>query len=237
MIRLLLIAFAFLCISAHVAAEELFERCDKVLENSNYKPLREYLSEHADDYKLCQRLNNREFLYTDYRNVYYCTAENRTLSCAEHHKGTWFPNISLATRFLGKNGKQFVLFRISGLTRGSYGSGYHAFFLLPKNVYERGYQLFWFAGAGESNGLYSDAGGICDNMGEDAEAIVSTGKPFEILNEGQASPVIRFNQERILCSSGDVFRQTLEYTWQGGTFEKTLDKREPMPKREEKPRA
>jgi hypothetical protein len=233
MMRFILIALAVFCLCSHAGAEELFQGCNKVLDNSNHKLLREYLSRHTNEHEMCQRLSNREFLYTDYRNVYYCTAENGILSCAEHNKGTWFPNISMAARFFGKNGKQFVLFRTSRLSKGGFGSGYQAFFLVPKDVNARGYLIFPFAGAGESNGLYSDAGGVCDNMGDDSEAITSTSKPFEILNEGQTSPIVRFNQEITSCKSGEVFRQTLEYTWQDGTFQKTLDKKEPIPKREE----
>lgn len=220
-------------ICTHARAEQLFEVCDNVVDNSNYKPMKEYLSETRKPNNLCQRLTNHEFLYTDNRNIYYCNSRNRPLSCGDHKDGTWFPDTSVARRFSGKNGKKYVLLKTSRLSQGVFGSGYHAFFLVPRNVEPRGYIIFSFAGAGEHNGSYSDGGQVCNNLGDVAEALTSTRVPFEIVNEGQSNPIIRFNQEITMCKTGEVFNQTLEYTWQEGTFQKTIDKKEAVqPKKE-----
>lgn len=222
----LLIALAVSLVCSPARAEELFWECDDVRSYNSYKPLNEYLLKTNEPSNLCQRLNRREFLYTDDRNIYYCKVGNRgVLSCEEHEKSVWYPNLSVAGRFSGKSGKKYVLLRTSMLSRGVFGSGYHAFFLVPKSVNDRGYVIFSFADAGEANGLYSDGGRICDNMGDD-DAVTSMSIPFQVLHEGSNNPTVRFNQEITSCKSGEKSIQTLEYTWQNGGFEKTLDKKE-----------
>ena len=221
----LLIALAVFLVYTPARAEELFKECDDVRSDSSYKPLHDYLSKTNEPSNLCQRLNRREFLYTDDRNIYYCKVDSKgTLSCQEHEESVWYPNLSVAGRFSGKNGKKYVLLRTSRLSHGVFGSGYHAFFLVPKSVNDRGYVIFSFAGAGEVNGSYSDGGQICSNMGDD-DAVASTSIPFQILHQHSSGPTIRFNQEITSCKSGEKSIQTLEYTWQNGGFEKTLDKK------------
>jgi len=218
------VAVSLACIPAR--AEELFRECDEVLSDNSYKPLQEYLSKTSKPSNLCQRLNRREFLYTDDRNFYYCKVDNRgVLSCEEDERGHWYPDLSVAGRFSGKNGKKYVLLKTSRLSHGVFGSGYHAFFLVPKSVNDRGYVIFTFADAGEANGLYSDGGQICSNMGDD-DAVASTSIPFQVLHQHSSGPTIRFNQEITSCKSGEKSIQTLEYTWQNNGFEKTLDKKE-----------
>ena len=223
--RALFIILSILLISSYARGEELFEECERVLNKGAYRLLKEYISKTNEESKLCQRLTDREFLYTDYGNIYYCKAKDVVLSCEQHEEGVRFPDTSVAARFSGRNGKKYILLKTSTLSGGVFGSGYHAFFLVPKTVNERGYDIFQFVGAGEYNGSYSDGGQTCDNIG-DSEAVSAMPKPFEIVKETGGNHIVRFNQQITSCKSGEVSRQTLEYTWKEGTFQKTLDKKE-----------
>lgn len=240
--------FAFLavfCVTPHAVAEELFSKCDDVLKQPDYSPLRKYLSDADKKSYLCQRLNNQEFLYTDFWTIYYCKSQKGVLSCSDHEEGVRFMYEDVVTRFSENNGKKFVLLRTDELHFGIASSGYHVFFLVPKSINPRGYEIFWLKGAGEYTGdaaidksvskderMSKACDGIYDkSMDDTTEAIMETRKP-EIINQGSSNPIIRFTQERTLCKSGQVSRQILEYTWQGEQFLKTRDSREPIAKRE-----
>ncbi len=226
----LLVALAAFLISSYVTAADLFEECKNVLGERGYEPLKAYFSKADTDTQFssyCQRLNNREFLYTDPLTIYYCKEDkDHSLSCDWQDTGMRYPDIQVVKRFTGKNGKQYVLFRTMRLSHGEFSGGYYAFYLVPKTANRRGYAIFDFAGAGEYNGLYSDAGEVCSNIR--GTAVTAMPVPFEIVEASSGNPVVRFNQELVSCKSQKKTRQTLEYTWEGGTFRKTLDKREPV---------
>lgn len=216
----LFIVLTLFLICPPASAEELLSECNDVRGDSRYKPLHEYFLETNNTNDRCQRLNRREFVYTDNWNFYYCKVQKEdVLSCEEHEKGIWYPNLSVAGRFSGKNGKKFVLLKTGRLSRGIYGSGYHVFFLVPRSVNERGYTVFTFEDVGEVYG--SDS----------SDTVSAMQIPFEILHNRDNDPILRFNQEIISRKTGEKFIQTLEYTWQNRSFVRILDKREVVPHR------
>jgi hypothetical protein len=209
-------------VAAGVTAEELFQQCPDVLKFDDYKLLQKYLAQNYIAHELCQRLNNREFLYSDDRNFYYChESQEADFSCVEHEDHTWFPSPSVAKRFLGENGKKFVLFKTSRLSRGIYSEGYQVFFFTQKSVNPRGYIILSLPEAGAANGLFSDSGKLCSNMQSDSKAVAPIGSGVEIINEGKHNVAIRFNQAITSCDSGQKIEQILEFTWKNGSFERT----------------
>ncbi len=205
----------------NVAAEELLKDCREIINDRKYEPLREYFSETGKSGSYCQRLNKREFVYIGDENIYYCNSViEGALSCDEHEDGVWFPDLSVVHRFFGQNGKGYVLLKASRLSHGVFSSGYHAFFLVPRSVNNRGYSVFYFRDAGEA---YSESGHLCADLGKKDDAVKSLSIPFQILHQVNSNPIVRFNQEITSCKSGHTFIQTLEYTWQNGGFMKTLD--------------
>ncbi len=208
-----------LSIAFGASAEELFEDCEKVVTLPNYKKLQEYLITNKNDNYLCQRLNDNEFLYSDDRNFNYCHLNSDSIFVCESHKndGTWFPYPNIATRFNGENGKKFVLFKTTRLSHGVYGEGYQVFYFTPKTSNERGYIIFPLKHAGVENGLYSDAGQLCRNMGE-SEASEPIGIGFEIINEGLPNVTIRFQKKVASCKTTQESIQTINFTWNNGIF-------------------
>jgi len=220
----LVVIFLAICNSAY--SEELFSECKSVLNQPDYKKLQEYLSSTKANYNFCQRLNNHEFLFTDDRNFYYCHLSNgQSLTCEEHQKSYWFPSPTVAKRFSGANGKKFVLFRTSRLSRGVYSEGYQVFYFVPKAINESGYVILALSGAGVTNGAFSDGGQICSNMSS-SEASAPVGNGFEILNEHKNNVSIRFSTDVTSCATSKKLKQTLEFTWQNGAFVQTTNNRQ-----------
>ncbi len=226
--RGLLTALAIYAFATAASAEEFFQDCSDVAKESSYRLLNEHFSSTNDEeHDLCQRLNDQEFLYTTSQNFFYCKSVNgKSLACEENEQGHWLPNLSVVRKFSGGKGKQFVLFKVSRLSHGTFSEGYHAFFLIPKKTNPRGYTVFFFreAGAHDNN----DAAGTCADT-NDSEAVTSTNPPLEIINEGQSNVIVRFNQERANCKTGENFQQILEYTWQNGSFQQTKNQLDKLP--------
>ena len=221
-----LCALLVLGISFWANADDLFQECDKVIAQKGYKYLQEYLSINKKEGHFCQRLNDYEILFTDDRNVYYCHINSdRKFVCEEHDSGAWFPSPTIASRFVGENGKKYVLFKTARLAQGVFDEGYQVFYLTPKTSSERGYVILNLNHAGVINGLSSDAGEICSNMGSHA-ASIPIGNGFEIVNESRSNVTIRFTKEITSCATNEKSKETLDFTWQNGKFEKVTDEKE-----------
>jgi hypothetical protein len=212
--------------SSHAQGEALFRDCEDIADDSSYRLLQKYISTRDEANDLCQRLDDNEFLYTTGDNIYYCKSDKGApLACEESEKGHFLPDLSVVKRFTGGNDKQFVLFKTRRLSRGTFGEGYHAFFLVPKRINPRGYTVFFLPNASAADN--NDGNGTCDGT-NDSEAIISMNPPFEIVNENQTNVVIRFNQERTNCKTSKKSKQTLEYTWQNGSFQQTKNQIEEL---------
>jgi hypothetical protein len=220
----LLIALAICLFSNTLNAEEYFQDCDDVSEDSSYRLLNEYFSSgNIEEHNLCQRLNDDEFLFTTNMSVAYCKSNKGAALTCDHELYT---NFAVVKRFAGGKGKQFVLFHTARLSHGYYGEGYHAFFLVPKRINQRGYLLFMFPSAGASDS--DDGSGKCGGE-SNADVTTSLQPPFEILNENQSNVIVRFNQENANCKTGEKSKQTLEYTWKNFGFQQTLNRLEKLP--------
>lgn len=209
-----------LCLFSTVAkANGFFQNCEDVANDSSYQPLKDYISKKNTTVELCQRLDDSEFLYTTADDIYYCKSGNGApLKCEENLQGQFFPDLSVVKRFTGGKGKQYVLFKTQRLSHGIFGEGYHAFFLVPKKVNQRGYILFMFPNAGASD--QNDGSGTCADS-TDRDVITAGTPPVEIVNENQTHVVVRFNQVITNCKTNEKSSQTLEYTWQNGAFQQT----------------
>lgn len=206
-----------------VGADELFPDCSDVVDDPDYRALKQYFSKNKVGPSYCQRLNDQEFMYTDQMTINYCRlSQGDALTC----ESDLYPNLEIAKRFAGSKGKKFVLFHVSRLSHGIFGEGYHAFFLVPKRISVRGYMLFFFpnAGAGDNN----DGSGEC-NEDDKKEITIALDPHFEILNENQSNVGIRFNQEKIDCSTGSKAQQKLEYTWQPFGYQLTRNQITKLP--------
>lgn len=229
MISRLIFALIILISTSATYGEEYFQSCDDLVKDSSYKLLADYFNNHHNAEPMeCQRLNEHEFLYTTSDNIFYCRSDKgKPLTCDVSESGTWFPDLSIEAKFTGGKGKQFVLFKVSRLSHGNFGEGYHAFFLVPKSINPRGYTLYFFREAGSHD--RNDAEGVCGP--DDDEIVTSANPPFEIKNESQNNVIVRFNQEKINCTTKKKFRQTLEYTWKDFSFEQTLNRLEAIQQR------
>ncbi len=199
------------------SAAELFSECQSVLKLGSYRPLREWLARENIDANYCQRLNDREFIYSTNRNFYFCRLSEK-LVCEVHESGSWYPDPIVVKRFSGANGKLFVLFKTQSLGQGIYGQGYQLFYLTPKAVNLRGYSVQSLPLAGVTNGLYSDAGDLCSNMGT-GEASIPIDGGFTVANEGNSNLVVFFSQEVTSCATGKKSKRTLKFSWRNGAFE------------------
>lgn len=212
--------FVFLAIflmSDSALAEDLFHNCSDVLSDASYQALNTYLSEKNEFASYCQRLNNHEFVYTNESNFYYCNFKsNSSSACNEDSMGGWFPSLAVEARFIGENGKSFILFKTDRLLRGVHDTGYQVFHFTPKTEKPRGYEITNLQDTGEHNGLYSDAEEICSNLEESDQAIELIG--YEVLNEGKRNVGIRFNQRVTFCKTKSAVTQMLEFTWSGKKF-------------------
>ncbi|PCI01733.1 MAG: hypothetical protein COB79_03675 [Zetaproteobacteria bacterium] len=229
MYRLLFILFTFLC-AHNVTAEVFFQNCSNVIQRTSYAPLKDYLENNNKAASSCQRLNNKEFLYTDasFRgNFFYCAKnDSNSLECEPEKQYSYYPSLSIEARFYGKGKKQFVLFTTHRLHRGVSTSSVSAFYFVPKSVSKRGYIIDSFKGAGAFNGLSSDSGKVCSNLGKSSNAIVPEKKFYEILNPKTDKLVIRFNQKIYSCNSEAVATQKLEYVWKNYRFRLLSDLRD-----------
>ena len=183
-----------------VSAAELFSECQSVLKLGSYRPLQEWLARENINADYCQRLNDREFLYSTDRNFYFCHLSEK-LVCDVQESGSWYPDPVVVKRFSGPNGKSFVLFKTQRLALGVYAQGYHLFYLTPKAVNARGYSVQSLPLAGVTNGLYSDAGDLCSNMGT-GEASIPVDGGFTVANEGNSNLVVSFPVEVTSCVTG-----------------------------------
>jgi hypothetical protein len=206
--------------SLSIYADDYFQNCSVNLENPDYIFLKEYIERNDVKAHLCQRLNNTEFLYTAGEGYsikfYYCKSESGSLTCKD---GSYshYPSLSIEKRFYGKNGKQFVLFKASQLRHGSYNEGYHLFHLVPKTDAASGYVLYPLNGVGASNGLDSDAGKICSNMGNSV-AVHPSQPYYEIINN-DSGLAIKFNQELTFCETPKVSAsEIIEFSWVKNRF-------------------
>ena len=208
--------------------DEYFQQCSDALKNADYNKLKAYAESKNISPQLCQRLNNNEFLYTAGEGYwiyfYYCKAsEANELDCKKDGY-SHYPDLEIEKRFSSKNGKQFVLFKSSQLSHGSYGEGFTIFHLVPKYEKSSGYALYILRGAGQSNGSYSDAGEVCSNMG-DSDAVTAGSPPYEILEKNEQL-IIRFNQNIVSCDgSHATASQVLDYIWQNNRFRLLSDSR------------
>ena len=208
--------------SSPAFSRELFIDCRSIAAENGYRALSEYLvAKRIDVANHCLRLNNYEFVYVTARNFYYCNFKaSGTVPCVEDDNGRWYPDPQIVARFTGPNGKRFVLFKTSRLSRGVHGSGYQIFFLIPKRANVPGYKISVFEDAGDYNGLYSDAGNMCSNLESDAHAISET--QHEILNEGSKDLAIHFAQKVTSCKTGADSTRNLEFVWTGQDFVRAM---------------
>lgn len=217
--RVLISALAILAFAPFANAGTVFMDCEDIPSINSYKPLQKYISTKDEGNELCQQIEENEYLYTTHDNIYYCkSALGKALKCEENEKGQALPELSVIKRFSADKGQQFVLFRTRNISQEVFNDVYFIFFLVPKKVNPRGYQLFTLpsAGAGDRN----EGSGRCVNA-KDADVITTQKLPVEILNESQSNVAIRFNQFRTNCSNNGISKQTLEFTWQNGNFKQT----------------
>ena len=202
-----------------VNAEALLRDCEDIAADNSYRPLQKYISTRDEGNELCQRLDDNEFLYTTSDNIYYCKSENGApLKCETNEKWLWLLDLAMVKKFAADKGKQFVIFKSRSLTRNIYRQSYRVLFLVPKSLNARGYTLFSFPDAGAADN--NNGSGACDGR-NDSEVVLSSKPAVEIINENQSNVVVRFNQERTSCKTRDKSKQTLEYTWQNGSFQQT----------------
>ncbi len=208
------------CLFSGIAnAGALFKDCEDIIGDSSYRLLQKYISTKDEENELCQRLGENEFLYTTNDNIYYCRAESgAALKCEPNEIGRFLPELSVIKKFTDGKGNQFVLFRTRSHLQDIYSESYLAFFPVPKNINPRGYMMFLFAGAGSSDN--NDGSGRCANTGDNT-VITSTIPPVEFINENQSNVSVRFNQLRTNCKTAEKSKQTLEYSWQNGSFKQS----------------
>ena len=222
-----LVATLMSCLFSGITnAGALFKDCEDIAGDSSYRLLQKYISTRDEGNELCQRLSDNEFLYTTNDNIYYCRAENgAALKCESNEIGRILPELSVIKKFTDGNGNQFVLFRTRSHLQDDYSESYLAFFLVPRNINPRGYMLFLFAGAGSSDN--NDGSGRCANTG--GNTVITPAKPaVEFINENQRNVSVRFNQLITNCKTAEKSKQTLEYTWQSGSFKQSKNQTEAL---------
>lgn len=219
----LLIGILFYVAPAY--CEEYFSSCESILYQKEYIKLKKFFEMSDIKPKFCQRLNNNEFLYTTESQFYYCKDTDQGFNCQRDEDAVYYPNLKVEKRFSNKAGKQFVLFKSSKLSSGYYGEGFTIFHFVQKVDKEAGYALYRLAGAGESNGKYSEVEEVCSNM-ESSYAINAREPHYEIIDDQQDQFILRFNQDIISCDSNKVTAiQALEYIWKNNRFRLLNDSR------------
>lgn len=219
MINRLILCLVILLVSQTASSEDLFGNCSDFVGDKSYQKLTQYLSSKDKASVYCQRLNSYEFIYTTDSNFYYCNFKvNSSETCSEDQQGNWYPNLEIATRFSGSNGKRYILFKTSRLSHGVSNSAFQVFFFSPKNENPRGYKIISLNDAGEYNGLYSDAGELCSNLNHDDRARELVGKGYEIISDDKNNIGIRFRQKVTSCKSKLSTNKVLEYVWSQNNF-------------------
>lgn len=214
---------AVLALSTPAVADTLFDQCSKVLETKAYRPLREHLSDKAEFAGHCQRLNNREFLYTDSWDIFYCNFDNAGKPCDEADPGHRRPGAEARMHFTGPNGKRFVLFEVGKFSGGVLLSEFLVFSLAPKTEYPRGYKIHPLEGANLYTGAYSDSRDSCFGLEKQDQAIdfANGKKSIAVANDGKEDVTIRFEQAVTSCDTMKRSIRTLEYTLSNGRFERS----------------
>ena len=218
--RIYLIAVLALSLfSTFANADVLLKDCEDIAADASYQLLQKYISTRDEGNDLCQRLDNNEFVYTTNDNIYYCKPQQGSpFKCEANERGNVLPELSVVKRFGGDKGAQFVLFKSRKYFQNIYTETYYAFYLVSKNVNPRGYVLYAFPDAGSSD--RNEGSGRCVNPA-DSDVITILKPSFEIANENQSNVVVRFNQVRTKCKTNEKSKQTLEFTWQNGSFKQT----------------
>jgi hypothetical protein len=217
------LALTVLSLSNPAIADTLFEECPKVIETKAYRPLRDFLAEKAEFTRYCQRLNNREFLYADSWDIFYCNFDNAEKPCDEADRGHRRPGAEIRTRFAGPNEKRFVLFEVGRFSGGVLWSDFLVFSLAPKTEYPHGYKIQQLEGAGLYTGAYSDSREPCFGLEVNDQAVdfANGKKSIAVTNEGKDSVSIRFEQTVTSCDTMKRSTRTLEYTLSNGRFERS----------------
>lgn len=216
----LLLATLISCLfSTVVNAEAFFKDCEDIAADSSYRLLQKYISTKDEGNVLCQRIDENNYLYTTGDNIYYCKSDNGApLKCELNEKGLWLTDLALVKRFSADKGAQFALFKSGSLSHNLYRQSYRVFYLVPKTVNPRGYVAYILPDAGAADN--NNGSSACDGI-NDSEVVLPAKPPVEIVNENQSNVVIRFNQQRTSCKNREKSKQTLEYTWQNGSFKQT----------------
>lgn len=218
-LSLLIAVLAISTYSSFVNADVLLRDCEDIAADNNYLLLQRYISTRDEGNEFCQRLDNNEFVYTTNENIYYCKPQpGSPFKCEAHEKGIGLPELSLAKRFAGDKGTQFVLFRSRKHIQDVFTETYYAFYRVPKSVNPRGYILYAFPNAGLSD--RNDGSGRCVSPA-DSDVITILKPSFEIANENKSDIVVRFNQVKTNCKNNEKSKQVLEFTWLNGSFKQT----------------
>ncbi|HLD22871.1 MAG TPA: hypothetical protein VJA83_02945 [Sulfuricurvum sp.] len=207
--------FAFLLSIQLLSADELFPSCFKTKNDTTYSLLNTYLLANNISALTCQKLNNKEYIYTEQDNFYYCNFEfaNAYEYCQENEQGVYYNNLNLQLQFYGKNNKKFVLFKTEDLKFGIYQSWYSIFFFTPKKVNQKGYEIVSLY---DSNEYFSE-NNVCDYLNDNDYA--KELKDYKIINRGESNVGISFIQKVTSCKTKESKIITIEYTWNGKTFE------------------
>jgi hypothetical protein len=215
--------------SPSVRAADLFRGCDTVQAEKSFQALSEYFEVHAGDHSECLALSRNAFVFTNRGNFEDCRVDKAKggLRCSDADPSNWYPDLELRASFSGA-GKHFALFHVEQLKQGTFGEGYHVFYLVPGQVDQRGYRIFFLDGAGAQD--QSDSEGKCASAAdlqtgqEVSDVTVAGSPPFQILNEGHSDVTIQFNQQIIRCKTGQVVADRIAYRWVGDRFIKMTGK-------------
>ena len=235
-------ALILICLTAN--AEDLFQSCDTLASDKRYHLLFEYFAESGTVGSQCQRLNDHEFLYTSDEHFFLCSSDTKTsLACDSQDGAEVYRGLELVERFHGAHGRQFVLFKTSGLRMGIFGQAYLVFFLVPKSVEPNGYRVFdlpstqgsyTYGGEDGSVGCRPD---IYDNADENyifrdprlADMTTEADPAYEFILGKSDEMVIRFNQKITHCKTKSHSRKTVEYTWVRDGFKQTKKEIDDLP--------
>jgi len=228
-IRALVLSAAGFMASPSVHATDLFRACDTVQAEKSFQALSEYFDGHAGDHFECLALSRDAFVFTNRGNFEDCRLDKATegLRCSVADRSIWYPDLELRASFSGA-GKHFALFHVEQLKGGTFGEGYHVFYLVPRQVDQRGYRIFFLEGAGaqdqsDSEGKCASAADLQDGQ-EVSDVTVAGSPPFQILDEGQSDVTIQFNQQIIRCKTGQVVADRIAYRWVGDRLIKMTGK-------------
>ena len=217
MIARIAAAVGVLMTSTVLAEPELFQKCSEALKDPAYDRLQAFMDRTGESGTYCQRLTDREFVYATDENFLYCDFDAND-SCAPEELGRWYPNLARGRSFTGPNSKRFVIFETQQLSGGVYGSGVQVFYLTPKTRNPHGFEVQSLQDVGEYNGLMSDGGGVCSNLGADAIASEIRGDKYEVAAEGTEGVELHFRQKLTNCGTMESQQRELRFIWDGSTF-------------------